>query len=208
MHLRTDLCLVTVVVATVMGCDDPYAEVSDFDTSASPAETTAKVDEPQRAASLEYEDPEDSAILNDRSNLRPSDVSPLEHRRSLSLRFRDELRQQMDGVQLSGRPVPAVQFPTDEEVASLSMRWFVTGTGFIVQNPTERPFTVSAYFSATADPACGVTVPLRAVPAGGSAMLSPEDSGECAIDRADVTVTDQYGFLVNQVAVEREEREP
>jgi hypothetical protein len=200
MHLRTDLCLVTVFVAAAMGCDDPYAEVSDLDTGDLPAEAATKVDGPQRVASLEYEDAEDSAILNDRSNLRRSDVSPLEHRRSLSLRFRDELRQPMDGV----------QFPTDEEVASLSMGWFVTGTGIVVQNPTERPFTVSAYFSATAEPACGVTVPMRAVPAGGSAMLSPEDTSECVVDRADVTVTDQYGFLVNQIAVapEREEREP
>jgi hypothetical protein len=198
MHLRTDLCLVTVFVATAMGCDDPYAEVSDFDTGDLPAEAAAEVDGPQRAALLEYEDAEDFAILNDHSNLRRSDVSRLDHRRSLSLRFRDELRQQMDDV----------QFPTDEEVASLSMRWFVTGTGIVVQNPTERPFTVSAYFSAAAEPACGVTVPMRAVPAGGSAMLSPQDSAECVIDRADVTLTDEYGFLVNQIAVEREEREP
>jgi hypothetical protein len=202
MHLQTDLCLVTVFVATVTGCDEPYAEVSDFDTGDPPAEVAAeaatKVDGPRRAASLEYEDAEDSAILNDRSNLRRSDDSPLEHRRRLSLRFRDELRQQMDGV----------QFPTDEEVASMSMRWFVTGTGILVQNPTERPFTASAYFSATSESACGVTVPMRAVPAGGSAMLSPEDSVECVIDRADVTLTDEYGFLVDQIAVEREEREP
>lgn len=198
MHLRTDLCLVTVFVTTVMGCDDPYAEVSDFGTGDLPAEAATKVDGPRRAASLEYEDPEDLAILNDRSNLRRSDVSPLEHRLRLSRRSRDELRQELDGV----------QFPTDEEVASLSMRWFVTGTGIVVQNPTERPFTASAYFSATAEPACGVTVPMRAVPAGGSAMLSPEDSVECVIDRADVTLTDQYGFLVNQVAINAEEREP
>jgi hypothetical protein len=198
MHLRTDLCLVTVFVAATMGCDDPYAEVSDLDTGDLPAEAATKVDGPRRAASLEYEDAEDVAILNDRSNLRRSDVSPLEHRRWLSRRFRDELRQQMDGV----------QFPTDEEVASLSMRWFVTGTGIVVQNPTERPFTVSAYFSTTAEPACGVTVPMRAVPAGGSAMLSPEDSSGCMIDRADVTVTDQYGFLVNQITINEEEREP
>jgi hypothetical protein len=166
MHSRTDLCLVVVCVATVMGCDDSYAEVSDSDTGDVPAEA-------HRAASLEYEDAEDFAILNDRSNLRRSDVSPLEHRRWLSLRFRDELRQQMDGV----------QFPTDEEVASLSMRWFVTGTGIVVQNPTERPFNVSAYFSATAEPACGVTAPMRAVPTGGSAMLSPEDSSVCSTGR-------------------------
>jgi hypothetical protein len=100
------------------------------------------------------------------------------------------------------------QFPTDEEVASLSMRWFVTGTGIFIQNPTERRFTASAYFSARAEPACGVTVPMRAVPAGGSAMLSPQDSVECVLDRADVTLTDEYGFLVNQIAVEREEGEP
>jgi hypothetical protein len=166
MHLRTDLCLVTVFVATAMGCDDPYAEISDVDTGDLPAEVAAeaatKVDGPRRAASHEYEDVEDLAILNDRSNLRRSEVSPLEHRRWLNLRFRDELRQQMDWV----------QFPTDAEVASLSMRWFATGTGIVVQNPTERPFTASAYFSATAEPACGVAVPMRAVPAGGSAMLS------------------------------------
>jgi hypothetical protein len=198
MHLRTDLCLVTVFVGTVMGCDDPYAEVSDFGTGDLPAEAATKVDGPRRDASFQYEDAEDFAILNDRSNLRRSDVSPLEHRRRLSRRFRDELRQQMDGV----------QFPTDVEIASLSMRWFVTGTGIVVQNPTERPFTASAYFSATAQPACGVTVPMRAVPAGGSAMLSPEDTSECVIDRADVTLTDEYGFLVDQIAVEREEREP
>ena len=202
MHLRTKLCLVTVFVAAATGCDEPYAETRDFDTGDLPTEVAAeaatKVDSPRRAASLEYEDAEDFAILNDRSNLRRSDVSPLEHRRWLNLRFRDELRQQMDGV----------QFPTDEEVASLSMRWFVTGTGIMVENPTERPFTVSAYFSGTAEPACGVTVPMRAVPAGGSAMLSPPDPSKCVFDRADVTVTDQYGFLVNPIAVEREEREP
>jgi hypothetical protein len=194
MHLRTDLGLVTVFVAAVMGCDDPYAEVNDFGTGDPPAEAATKLDGPQRAAPREHEDPEDLAILNDRSNLRRSDVSPLEHRRRLSLRFRDELRQEMDGV----------EFPTDEEVASLSMRWFVTGTGILIQNPTEHPFTASAYFSSTADPACGVGVPMRAVPAGGSAMLSPEGTGECVIDRADVTVTDQYGFLVNQLTVKPE----
>jgi hypothetical protein len=198
MHLRIDLCLVTVFVVTTMGCDDPHTEVSDLDTGDLPAEAATKVDGPRRAASLEYEDAEDFAILNDRSNLRRSDVSPLEHRRWLSLRFRDELRQQMDGV----------QFPTDEEIASLSMRWFATGTGIVVQNPTERPFTVSAYFSATAEPACGVTVPMRVVPAGGSAMLSPQDTSGCMIDRADVTVTDEYGFLGNQIAVAPEERQP
>jgi hypothetical protein len=191
MHLRSDLCLVAVFVATVMGCDDRHAEVGDFDTGDLPAEA-------HRAASLEYEDAEDSAILHDYSNLKRSDVSPLEHRRRLSLRFRDELRQQMDGV----------QFPTDEEVASMSMRWFVTGTGILVQNPTERPFTASAYFSATAEPACGVTVPMRAVPAGGSAMLSPQDTSECVIGRADVTLTDEYGFLVDQITVAPEERKP
>jgi hypothetical protein len=188
MHLRTDLCLVTVFVTTVLGCDDPYVEVSDSDTG----------EPPRRAASLEYEDAEDFAILNDRSNLRRSDVSPLEHRRWLSRRFRDELRKEMDGV----------QFPTDEEVASLSMRWFVTGTGVFIQNPTQRPFTASAYFSATAEPACGATVTMRAVPAGGSAMLSPDDTSECVIDRADVTLTDEYGFLVDQIAVAREVDEP
>jgi hypothetical protein len=198
MHLRTDLWLVTVLVATAMGCDDPDAEISDFDTGDLPAEAATKVDGLRRAASPQYEDAEDFAILNDRSNLRRSDVSPLEHRRRLSRRFQDELRQQMDGV----------QFPTDVEVASLSMRWFVTGTGIVVQNPTERPFTASAYFAATAEPACGVTVPMRAVPAGGSAMLSPEDTSECVIDRADVTLTDEYGFLVDQIAIERKEREP
>jgi hypothetical protein len=174
MHSRTDLCLAAVFVATVMGCDDPYAEVSDFDTGDPPADAATNVDRPRRAASLEHEDAEDAAILNDRSNLRRADVSLLEHRRRLSHRFRDELRQQMDGV----------QFPTDEEIASLSMRWYVTGTGIVVQNPTQRPFTASAYFSATAEPACGVSVPMRAVPAGGSAMLSlPQDSVECVIDR-------------------------
>ena len=184
MHSPTEVCLVTVFVAAAMGCDDPYAEVSDLDTG----------DGPRRAASLEYEDAEDLAILNDRSNLRRSDVSPLEHRRWLNLRFRDEL----DGA----------QFPTDAEVASLSIRWFVTGTGIAVQNPTERPFTVSAYFSATAKPACGATVPMRAVRAHGSAMLSPQDTSECVFDRADLTLTDEYGFLVNQIAVAPEEREP
>jgi hypothetical protein len=39
-------------------------------------------------------------------------------------------------------------------------------------------------------------------------MLSPEDTSECGIDRADVTVTDEYGFLVNQIAVAPEEHEP
>jgi hypothetical protein len=200
MHLRTDVCLVTVFVATAMGCDDPYAELSNFDTDDLPADRAAEAvtNEPPRTASLEYEDAEDFAILNDRSNLRRSDVSPLEHRRWLSLRFRDELRQQMDGV----------QFPTDEDVASLSTRWFVTGTGLVVKNPTERPFNASAYFSSRAEPSCGVTVPMRAVPAGGSAMLSPQDTSECAIDRADVTLTDEYGFLVNHITVAPEEREP
>jgi hypothetical protein len=198
MHSPSDLCLVAVFVATIMGCDDPHAEVGDFDTGDLPAEVATKVDVPRRAVSLEYEDAEDFAISNDRSNLRRSDVSPLEHRRRLSLRFRDELQQQIDGV----------QFPTDEEVASLSMRWFVTGTGIVVQNPTERPFTASAYFSATSEPACGVTVPMRAVPAGGSAMLSPQDTSECVIDRADVTLTDEYGFLVDQITVAPEERKP
>jgi hypothetical protein len=78
----------------------------------------------------------------------------------------------------------------------------------VVQNPTERPFTASAYFSATSEPACGVTVPMRAVPAGGSAMLSPQDTSECVIDRADVTLTDEYGFLVDQITVAPEERKP
>ncbi len=202
MHLRSDPCLVAVFVATAMGCDEPYAEVSDFDTGDLPAavaaEASPKADDPRGSAELEYEDPEDFAILNDRSNLRPSDVSPLEHRRRLNRRFQDELRQQMDGV----------QFPTDEEIASLSMRWFVTGTGVFIQNPTERPFTASAYFSATAQPACGVTVPMRAVRAGGSAMLSPPETSECVIDRADVTLTDQYGFLVDQMTINAEESAP
>jgi hypothetical protein len=203
MHLRTDLCLVTVFAATVLGCDDPYAEVSDLGTedpataAATEAASSTK-DGPRRAASPEHQDPEDVAISNDRSNLRRSDVSPLEHRRSLSLRSRDELLQQLHGV----------QFPTDEEVASLSMRWFVTGTGIVIQNPTERPFTASAYFSSTADPACGLSVPMRAVPAGGSAMLSPENPSGCTIGRADVTLTDDYGFLVDQIAVAPAEREP
>jgi hypothetical protein len=199
MHLRIDLCLVTVLAAAAIGCDaEPYAESSDFDSDEPPAKATPNLQGPRVSASLEYEDAEDFAIMNDRSNLRPSDVTPLEHRRSLGLRFRDELVAQMDGV----------TFPTDEEIASISMRWFVTGTGIVIQNPTERPFTVSAYFSATAERGCGVTVPTRAVAAGGSAMLSPLEGTDCVIDRADVLLTDEYGFLVNQIAVEREEREP
>lgn len=190
--------LFTAFVAVFMGCDGPYTEVEDFDASSPAEESAPNVSEPRRASTLVYEDPEDFAILNDRSNLRPSDVSPVEHRRRLDLRFREELRQEMDGV----------QFATDEEIASLSMRWFVTGTGILIENPTQRPFSASAYFSATAEPACAVTVPLRAVPAGGSAMLSPQDPGECRIDRADVTVVDLYGFLVNRIVVEREGREP
>jgi hypothetical protein len=197
MHLRTDLCLVTVLVATVIGCDEePYAENGDFD-EARAAEATPKVPVTTRLVSLEYEDQDDFAILNDRSNLRRSDVSRLDHRRWLSLRARDELLREMEGV----------EFPTDEEIASLSMRWFVTGAGIVVQNPTERPFTVSAYFLGTADPACGETVPMRAVPAGGSAMLSPEDSGECMIDRVDVTLTDEYGFLVDSRTIKAGESE-
>jgi hypothetical protein len=136
--------------------------------------------------------------LNDRSNLRRDESSVLDHRRSLSRRFRDEMLQDMEGV----------EFPTDEEVALVSMRWFVTGAGIVVENPTERPFTVSAYFSATAEPACGVAVPMRAVAPGGSAMLSPQDPSDCVIDRADVSLTDEYGFLVNLIAIEAEERKP
>jgi hypothetical protein len=199
MLLQTELCLtiVLVTVITAMGCDDPSAGDNDFDEPRA-AEAPPKDNVPRGRASLEYEDAEDFAILNDCSNLRRSNVSPLDHRRSLSRRLRDELLQNMEGVEL----------PTDEEIALVSMRWFVTGTGIVVQNPTARPFTVSAYFSATAEPACGVTVPMRAVAPGGSAMLSPQDSGECVIDRADVSLTDEYGFLVNLIAVEAEERKP
>jgi hypothetical protein len=198
MHLRTDLCLATVLVAAAMGCDEPFAENSGFGSEGPSADATHEADAPQRAVSLEYEDQEDFAIINDRSNLRRSDMTPLEHRRSLDLRFRDELLAQMDGV----------TFPTDEEIASVSMRWFATGRGIVVENPTERPFTASAYFSATAEPACGATVSLRAVAAGGSAMLSPPEATECAIDRADVTLTDEYGLFVNLITVEGGERKP
>jgi hypothetical protein len=104
--------------------------------------------------------------------------------------------------------VDGVTFPTDEEIASVSIRWFVTGTGIVVENPTERPFTVSAYFSATAEPPCGAAVPMRSVAAGGSAMLSPQDATECVIDRADPSLTDEYGFFVNLIIVEAEERKP
>jgi hypothetical protein len=51
-------------------------------------------------------------------------------------------------------------------------------------------------------------VPTRSVPARGSAMLSPQDSVECVLDRADVTITDQYGFLVNQLGINIEESKP
>jgi hypothetical protein len=196
MHSQTDLCLAIVLVATAMGCDDPYTRSGDFDERRA-AEAPPKEAVPRGPISLEYEDQEDFAILNDRSNLRHSELSPLEHRRRLSLRARDELLQDMEGV----------DFPTDEEIASVSMWWFMTGAGIAVQNPTKRPFTVSAYFSATAS-ACGEAVPMRAVSAGGSAMLSPQDSRDCAFDRAKVSLTDEYGFLVNLVAVEAEERKP
>ena len=198
MHWRTDLCLVTVLVAAAMGGDEPSAENSDWRSDEFPAEATHEAHGSRRAVTLEYEDAEDFAILNDRSNLRRSDVSPLEHRRSLSLRFRDELLERMDEVTL----------PTDDEIASVSMRWFVTGTRIVVQNPTERPFTVSAWFSTTAEPECGVVVPMRAVAAGGSAMLSPLEASECVLDRADVTLTDEYGFFVNLISVEAKEPEP
>lgn len=198
MRLRNDVWLVAVFVAAAVGCDDPYAEIGDSDTGESPAKVAPKVDAPRRAPVLEYEDAEDFAVLNDRSNLRPSDVSPLEHRRRLDLRFRQELLQEMDGV----------TFPTQEEIAALSMRWFAAGTGVFVQNPTLRPFTVSAYFSATAEPTCGQTVGIRAVLPGESVMLSPLDPSECVLDRADVTLTDEYGFFVDRISVEAEERKP
>jgi hypothetical protein len=205
MHSRTDLCLVTVLVtglvtlvATALGCDEPYAETSDFRSDEPSAEATPKDDVPRPATSLEYEDAEDFAILNDRSNLRRSELSPLEHRRWLSLGFRDELVQDREGV----------EFPTEEEIALVSMRWFRTGTGIAIQNPTERPFTVSVYFSATAEPACGETVAMRAVAPGGSAVVSPRDSNDCVMDLADVSLTDEYGFLVNLITVEAEERKP
>lgn len=198
MHLQTEVCLAAVLVATAMGCDSPDADNGDFNEPAKAVETAPQEAVPRGPVSLEYEDPDDFAILNDRSNLRRDELSQLDHRRSLSRRFRDELLTDMQGV----------AFPTDEEIALVSMRWFVTGTGIVVQNPTTRPFTVSAYFSATAEPACGVAVPMHAVPAGGSATLSPQDTSECVIDRADVSLTDEYGFLVNLIAVEAEERKP
>jgi hypothetical protein len=198
MHSRTDLCLVTVLVGTTIGCDEPYADDGDFDDPPV-TEATPKVAAPRGPVSLEYEDRDDFGILNDRSNLRRSELSPLEHRQWLNFRFRDELVQEMEGV----------EFPTDEEIASLSIRWFVTGAGIVVQNPTERQFTVSAYFSATTESgACGVAVPMRVVAAGASAMLTPQAPSDCVIERADVSVTDEYGFLVNLIAVEAEEREP
>lgn len=198
MHLQTDLCVATVLVTSVIGCDDPYARSGEGDHDVRRA-----AEAPPNAVShgpvlLEYEDDDDFAILNDRSNLKRDELSPLEHRRWLSLRARDQLLAEMHDV----------AFPTDEEIALVSTRWFATGTGIVVQNPTDRPFTVSAYFSATAEVACGEAVPMRAVSAGGSAILSPQDSRDCACDRAEVSLTDEYGFLVNLVAVEAEERKP
>jgi hypothetical protein len=181
-----------------MGCDEPSAENSDWRSEELSAEATHESELPRRAGPLAYEDDEDFAILNDRSNLRPSDVSPLEHRRLLSLRFRDELLERMDEVKL----------PTDEEIASVVIRWFSTGTGIVVQNPTDRPFTVSAWFSVAAEPECGVAVPMRPVAARGSAILSPLEATECVIDRADVTLTDEYGFFVNLITIEAKEPEP
>jgi hypothetical protein len=198
MHLHTELSLATVLVATTMGCDDPDADNDDFNEPAEAVETAPQEAVLRAPVSLEYEDPDDFAILNDRSNLRRDELSPLDHRRWLSRRSRDELLAEMQGV----------VFPTDEEIALVSMRWFVTGTGIVAQNPTTRPFTVSAYFSATTAPACGVAVPMRVVAGGASAILTPQVLSDCMFDRADVSLTDEYGFLVNLIAVEAEERKP
>jgi hypothetical protein len=61
MHSLTDMVLVAVFVAGALGCDDPYAEVSDSDTRDLPAEAASNDDGSQRTASFAYEDPRTAA---------------------------------------------------------------------------------------------------------------------------------------------------
>src|SRR5689334_14899690 len=113
MHLHAELRLVVILAATVAGCD--------VDEPSLPTEEEIPdAGAPRISGPLEYQgrdDRDDFAVLHDRSNLRRRELSLLDYRRWLSRRDREEVLHDIEGAVL----------PTEEEIASVSMRWFVTG---------------------------------------------------------------------------------
>jgi hypothetical protein len=138
-----------------------------------------------------YEDDDDFAILNDRSNLRPPDMPETEYRRLRQRSAQEELRQTF----------PEVSYPTQDDVDLLSLRWFVQGNGVVAQNQSARAFSVAAHFTSSEDPACQASVPSKMVGPAESAMLAPPDQ-TCDFDHVTLTINDEYGFLVDTVSME------
>lgn len=142
-----------------------------------------------------FEDAQDFSIFHDTSNLRHPDMTKDDYRRSLQSPAREEFK----------RTLPDVHLATQLDLGLLSWRWFVQGSGFVVQNHSERSFSIAARFStsASADSDCQFTVPWKSVGPKASAMFTGRIS-ECTADRAKIFINDEFGFFVGSAFVEPE----
>jgi hypothetical protein len=172
-------------------------ERSEQEQEQAPHASPDRLAAPPAAASAEqmvYEDEDEFAILNDRSNLRPPDMSVDEYRRLRQRSAQEELKQTF----------PEVSYPTQDDIDLLSLRWFAQGNGVVAQNQSARAFSVAAHFTYSVAPSCQASVPSKTVGPAESAMLVPDDQG-CEFDHATLIIDDEYGFFVDSVSVEPSE---
>lgn len=176
--------MAAVLIALVVSCD---AQPPDDIEPPSVSWTGQDARPVPSAGRLEYEDELDFQILNDRSNLCPEDIDQVECRaRYTHARMRRDRERQVPGL-----PPPL----TPEDVLDVQQRWFASGAGVTVQNPTAHRLHVSASFGSSSDAGCGFNVSAKPVEAVGSAMLPADDA--CEYDRATVSILDQFGLLLD-----------
>lgn len=180
----------------VAACDSTERDVhSDRPATHETPEFDLEPERPSETA-LVYEDDDDYAILHDTSNLRPPGMAEDDYRRLLQKSSREELRQLF----------PDASFPTLADLELLSLRWFTQGTGIVVQNRSDRAFSIAAHFSSSTDSSCEFMVPWKLVGPAASAMFMTER--ECEADQSTVTINDEYGHFVDTAVVQPHEERP
>jgi hypothetical protein len=192
------LALVVVTTVSVASCDAVELDREGVESTPITQGATTEADPTDSVAGSEamvYEDAQDISILHDTSNLRPPDMDEDDYRRLLQAPAREEFK----------RTWPNTTFPTQRDVDLLSSSWFVQGEGFVVQNHSQRSFSVAAHFSSSMSSDCGFVVPWKVVGPKASAMFTAHDDRGCLTDRAVLAINDGFGFFVGSTVVERPE---
>jgi hypothetical protein len=173
-----------VVAGLAAGCDPSWRPLVEDNARSVPAQTSAA--ETGTEGAMLVEDVDDHAILNDSSNLQPPGMARVEYESVLQQRARAEIE----------RAFPGVVFATPEDAQRLSLRWFVQGAGVVVQSSAKRMFYVGAQFWAVNDEDCSEAVISKEIGPAEAIVLRPKDS-DCELDRASVTVRDEFGLFVD-----------